>query len=559
MGLRACRGAVKIMGERKGAKLGLFLAVLLGLSPPAFGENLPPQNLFFADSPWPKMHGGSGNNKISIVAGPTEPSRPLRPDEITWKKLGPFEAPSAGYSTPYPNGRRTIVLGMLQSIVKLDAETLETISTYAVRPGHFYSDDQIGRLVNGLDKLNAAGDRQPLYDEMAKHVVPVLSDEYTANLYGLLTRKNERLFFSYDKRSGKRYLQFYGDKNEGDFYSPLVLKREWQIPDIEGHPFAPLAANLTYDGWIVVVSNTGTVLVTSDDFEAHYTMVLAPAAQGSSDLMQSYVRNGIAVDDKGGIYVVTKDFLARVQWTGKGLTMDEARGAWKVPYPSGARGSGTTPVLMGWGDGEDHLIAVADGLNDNPHMMVFWRDAIPNDWKGLPGYDRRVAGVTDVSFVEGVKASTHIENSPVVKGYGIFSTAESPSQPVGDQGSVLKQFVAEGLSASLTGTEAVGGVKWEWNPQSRKLQLAWRTPLKLALSICTPSVNDLMYCVGRRDGKFTLEGLNWKTGASAVHYNLGSSLRYFAYNPLVVAPNGAVDLLGVMGLVRMAPHRSMKD
>jgi len=76
MGLRACRGAVKIMGERKGAKLGLFLAVLLGLSPPAFGENLPPQNLFFADSPWPKMHGGSGNNKISIVAGPTEPSRP---------------------------------------------------------------------------------------------------------------------------------------------------------------------------------------------------------------------------------------------------------------------------------------------------------------------------------------------------------------------------------------------------------------------------------------------------------------------------------------------------
>ena len=79
------------------------------------------------------------------------------------------------------------------------------------------------------------------------------------------------------------------------------------------------------------------------------------------------------------------------------------------------------------------------------------------------------------------------------------------------------------------------------------------TPLKLAASICTPSVNGILYCIGRRDGNYTLEGLDWKTGRSDFHYTLGPSFTHFSYNNLVVAPNGAVDLLNWMGVSRMQP------
>ena len=137
----------------------------------------------------------------------------------------------------------------------------------------------------------------------------------------------------------------------------------------------------------------------------------------------------------------------------------------------------------------------------------------------------------------------------------MFAAAETPAQPVPPQGSVIKQVIAEGVAGSLVGSEAQGGTKWEWDPVKRELRQAWMTPLKLNASICTPSVNGVLYCIGRRNGQFTLEGIDWKTGKSAVHYTLGNSFRYFSYNNLVVAPNGAVDLFNWMGLTRMQPKR----
>jgi hypothetical protein len=314
---------------------------------------------------------------------------------------------------------------------------------------------------------------------------------------------------------------------------------------------------MTHDGWVIVASKTGVILAVTPDFKSYRMLNLAANTDASLSAMQSFVRNGIAIDDQNGIYVVTKDFLARVQWTGTELSMDPGMGAWRAPYPSGPRGSGTTPALMGWGNDADHLVAIADGTDDDPHLMLFWRDRIPDDWKGIPGYDRRVAAAVQATFQKGVKSDQRIENSPPVMGYGVFATAETPSKPVPKQDSVPKQFVAETIAASLPGSEATGGTKWEWNPKVRQLEMRWMTPLKLADSICTPCVNGLLYCIGRRGKDFTLEGINWKTGHSDFHYVLGPSFKNFAYTNMVVAPNGAFDLLNWvgMGLRRIQPAK----
>ena len=537
-------------------KTSIFFAVATLLAVNVAAMNLPPMNPYLADSSWPKIHGGSDSDKISRVVGPRGNSklgRALRKDEMIFKAEGPFEVVPASYSGTYADGHRVIWLGTHQHVVKLDADTLETLSTYSTRDGLYLDNEEIEGVIARIDKLVKAGNRQAIYDEAAKTLVPALRDEQIGNSYDILNRQNEKLLFFKNRHTGKRYLQFYGDAVAGDSRAAIVLKREWEIPEIEGKTFVPFAANMTFDGWLIVVSNTGAVLALSNDFKEYRTLSLAPDNDASANSMQSFVRNGFSIDEQGGIYIATKDFLARVQWTGKELSMDPALGAWKVSYASGERGSGTTPALMGYGDNEDHLVMLSDGTDHDPHLMLYWRDRIPDDWPGIPGYDRRLAGISSIEFKKGEKAHARLENSPPIMGYGVFAAPESPSPMPPKQDNVLKQFVAEALASSLTGSEAVGGTKWEWNPKTRKLDVAWMTPLKLAASICTPSVNGILYCIGRRDGNYTLEGLDWKTGRSDFHYTLGPSFTHFSYNNLVVAPNGAVDLLNWMGVSRMQP------
>ena len=275
----------------------------------------------------------------------------------------------------------------------------------------------------------------------------------------------------------------------------------------------------------------------------------------STNAMQSFVRNGIAVDNSNGIFVVTQDFMARVQWTGKDLSINPADGAWMAPYPSGRVGSGTSPALMGWGD-EDQLVIIADG--ENKYLTAFWRDKIPEDWKGIEGYDRRVAGIARIMFGDKPDLRARIENAATVLGYGVFFANEVPSVAPASQGNnFVKTFLSSSISSGLNGSEAVGATKWLWDPKTRKLNQAWNQPHKLTGGMCTIcNVTRVLYCVSRREGAFNLEGINWDTGKSMVHYKLGNSVKFFPWNNMVVAPNGAVDLfnwLG-MGISRMQPN-----
>lgn len=107
--------------------------------------------------------------------------------------------------------------------------------------------------------------------------------------------------------------------------------------------------------------------------------------------------------------------------------------------------------------------------------------------------------------------------------------------------------------------EAPGATVIKWNPDTRRLETAWTSPLNFARSVCAVSaVNELLYCWGARNGQWTMEAVEWHTGHSAFHYVLGDSEKFNSFGaPIAIAPNGAIDCscVGGLGLVRVQPRR----
>ena len=133
------------------------------------------------------------------------------------------------------------------------------------------------------------------------------------------------------------------------------------------------------------------------------------------------VDNGIAVADGGGVYVVTSKYMRKVVWTGSKLSADEADGAWHEPYDYDAdkpgfwlsRGSGATPVVMGFGQ-DDQLVLIPDA-GDPVKLVAYWRNEIPEDAPLVDGAgSQRVAAAVPLDF----PVVTTVEWSPTCTATG---------------------------------------------------------------------------------------------------------------------------------------------
>ena len=532
-------------------KTSLTVSLLLASVVSAMAADKPAApyaNPYMADSAYTVTHSRSD---FTALAGPVGPTRRLSADEIKWKALGPVNGFIPVYSSPYPNGKRVIWVGGFDRVAKLDADTLEVLTTYAVGGTTYFGNDEIERHIAAMDKADDKG--------MLDYVTKLWAEAgpQLPAFYRMLSRENE-LYLPRRAPDGSLALQVYGEADATDPASKIQFRREWKIP-AEVSKAGIFGMQITSDGRIVIVTQDGTMIALARDFSS-YSFIKLPSKnpnEETRDIFTSFVRNALSTDDHGGIFVVTRDNLHRVQWTGEKLSLDEADGAWSAPYPNEiVWGSGTTPNLMGWGPKEDHLVVIADGTRGN-NMMAFWRDKIPDDWKGLPGFDRRVAGITKVKFGIAKDEQPQIENGLVVYGYGAFIDNSNPVGHLPDMGSRMKQYLAESWYMHVPGHEPLGGTKIEWDPQARVLKTAWSTQANFVSSICTISgATELLYCWGSRNREWTLEGVDWKTGKSAFHYPLGKSQRYNVYGgPIIIAPNGAVDCgcTGGLGMVRIQP------
>jgi hypothetical protein len=295
---------------------------------------------------------------------------------------------------------------------------------------------------------------------------------------------------------------------------------------------ALVGMNMTYDGWIILVTEDGDALAVSRDLATVHRTRLAnsegaaaysEAARQAGRTGYGWVRNSYAVDDQGGIYIVSAGYLHKVVWTGSALSTAAGDGAWSAPYRDGTdRGSGATPVLMGFGPDEDHLVAFTDG-DELMHVTLYWRDALPPGWKRLPGApSRRVAGMLPADMGDPDRAAIQSEQATIVAGYGALVVNNEPASvpdgfPAGRARSLLVGYLGNDERFTPHGMQ-----KFVWNPEADELHVAWvNRDVSSPNSVPFVSTGSgIVYTVGAREGRWTLEGVDWRSGRSAFHYVL---------------------------------------
>ena len=294
--------------------------------------------------------------------------------------------------------------------------------------------------------------------------------------------------------------------------------------------------NMTFDGRLVLATEDGWVVVVERNFSAYQALELPCAreegAVGYSARKRAetgrggngWVRNSMAVGDDSGIYVASLQHMHKMIWTGSRLSADAGDSAWSEPYSNGGgNGSGATPTLMGFGKADRFVVITDDDRRMN--VVIYWRDRVPAGWRAPAGAPTpRIAGQLPATMGDPTRTAIQSEQSVVVSGYGaLVVNNEAASIPPGFPPAASRLLVSYlGDDPAFT---PHGLQKFEWDPARRTFREAWANT-EVASPSTVPFVStpaNLLYTGGVRDGLWTLEALDWTTGASAFHYVLGGS------------------------------------
>jgi hypothetical protein len=233
---------------------------------------------------------------------------------------------------------------------------------------------------------------------------------------------------------------------------------------MNGGPPILIGLNATFDGTLIAASLDGSVIAVDRS--------LTP--QSISGFRAERFWNSIAVDEQGGVYAVSDKRLHKLVWTGRGFSTRAEDGAWSEPTRwvqttrrCAARGSGTTPTLLGLESDRDQFVLIADAANVN-NLVLYWRDAIPEDWEQLEGRPRRIAGKAPVDFGRGDLTDSYSENSPIALGYGTVIANNKPSNGMGC-------CIRQPALAERSERGAEGRAEVAWDPQ-RRAESAWVRP-----------------------------------------------------------------------------------
>lgn len=505
--------------------------------------NMPPSNPYLADSSYAMAHGNPAQQDSVPQAGPTGPSRALRPEEIDYQHVGPghFGATTSGL---YADGRRVLWGNGLDRIVKIDHDSFEVLQQFPFPGAEVYGAEEADAAIAAMDADNDG------VLALARGFRQMLKYRDLANLYTVLDRDHNYYIGSRDGT-----ITAYGDADPRDSRSAIVKLREMRLPaEVTGYV---MGLNMTYDGWLLVVTEHGYVALVQRDFSETRTLRLRHS-EGAEDKAtgptgRGWIRNGPALDAEGGIYIASQEHMHKVVWNGERLSSEPEDGAWTSPYRnSWGHGSGATPSLMGFGE-EDRFVVITDG-EPRMNLVLYWRDQVPESWRGLPDYDRRVAGVQPVTMGEESLASIQSEQSVVVAGYGALVVNNEPN----NEPWYLPER-ARGLLVGLLGNnprhQPYGVQKFEWRPQTQSFQPAWvNREVSSPSSVPLVSVaSNLVYLIGARDGQFTLEALDWSTGDSSFHYFIGGQRYNVMYAGTLLDEAGRVHYGTPWGRVRLRP------
>ena len=512
------------------------------------------RNPFLANSQNPIAHGRCDQQDCTPIAGALPAGGPQVGEVLgtgdlqhTWLGPGHFGGLISG---EYPDGRRVIWSNGRERVVKLDYETLEVLSTFDVGDGDPSTREEWEAGVAGLDDLSG--------DEAIGHAVDLASRFMTGldGVYALLDLDNT-LFLG-----RKSCAVAYAEVDPGDRSSAIVEKARWDKPDgIEGFF---VGVNMTPDGRLVLSTDHGWLVSLARDFSDHVAIRIPGAAEEAADhcaRMEAqrgntgygWVRTSLCCDDAGGIYISSVDHTHRVVWTGDRFSLDEVDGAWSAAYRNGTgHGSGTTPSLMGFGPDEDRFVVIGDG-DEVVNITLFWRGRIPDDWAQLPGApSRRIAGIGPANMGDPALPAIQTEQSITVSGYGAMTVNNEPAScpeylPL--QGARMLSFLL-GHHAEY---RPRGLHKYQWDPVERQLREAWvNTEISSPNSVPSVSLGaGLVYTCGTRDGRWTIEALDWSTGEAVGHLEVGDSLYNTLGAGVILDEDGRILYGTIFGKVRL--------
>ena len=230
-------------------------------------------------------------------------------------------------------------------------------------------------------------------------------------------------------------------------------------------------------------------------------------------------------DEEGGIYLNSLNHLHRVVWNGEKFSFSQKDGGWSSQYRNGTGyGSGTTPSLMGDDPSKDRFVVIGDGDNV-VNITLFWRGLIPEDWERLPNApSRRIAGLGPANMGDVAKGSIQTEQSITVAGYGAMTVNNepkfSPSWLPERAGRLLAFFLGHYHLFTPYGLH-----KYEWNPEKAEFIEAWVNK-EVSSPNSVPQVSigsNVVYTCGTRQGKWSIEAIDWSTGESLGYWLTGDS------------------------------------
>ncbi len=571
-------GSMAPAGSQAPANKGEHLA-----STPASQPNYAPPNPYLAASVAPVGHINSAQSTGMNHAGPAGPSEDLSQENggLTYTHLGPGHFGFA-ISPPYPNGKRVIWSNGADRISKLDYDTMEVIDEYFLENSAVTLANEGPVTEEQADSATSRLDWLPKWRWTGLATVAAtisLAKKYygggLAGVYYLLSNDNTLYV------GGKESILAYGDVTPGEQGSAITLQKEWMKPPEITGGFNSM--NMTYDGWLVSATDDGWVVLINRDLTEYHAVQLDGAEvaptwnqhmldigrrQGSA----TWVRNGPAIDKDGNIFIPSLQHMHKLVWDGETLSSDPADGAWSVPYnnhgeisvtfddiidPATGKafsfenvsvGSGSTASLMGFGE-EDQFVVITDG-DEVMNMVLFWRNEIPADWEQLPGApSRRIAGMLRADIGRPDAEAVQTEQSVVVGGYGAFVVNNAPASkplPQAPNGAYI------GLAGHHPDYTPHGMQKFEWDPQERRLKQDWinRSVSSVNSVPIVSNAANMVYTVGARKGRWTLEALDWSTGESVFHYVTDSSRYNTQFSGVMMDQEGRIMHTTIHGIVR---------
>lgn len=551
-------------------------AICLVTASAAFADPaiMAPKNPYLADVALPMVHDDPSQSDALLQAGPTGIHQ-LDESQILRAPAGPLNATAMGPVT-YPNGDQVVWTNSPTRVAKILVSNgqYKEIVHYVLPHADYISPEKTEEI---KAKLDSAKDEAEMLDYVSK-TFPLYLETVASRsgIYSMLGAGNELILLSHNK------IVVLGDKDPNDAYSPIVIKRSFDIPpaalatwtmrwrtivprlmsgggagglDVTFSDIAKilqdfvLALNMTYDGHIVFATVTGTVGIIDKEFKGE------PQLVNLND--GGLVTNSFAVDDKGGIYIASNKAMHKVVWTGTKLSTDEADGAWVSEYDnfegdhggarSGSTGTGSTPTLMGFGPDEDKLVVITDG-SKRMKLVAFWRDQIPADFKQKPGTKSpRIADQIEVSFGRTDLDASQSEQSVAVLGTGAFVVNNTIQNPV-------KGGLETVLVSGVTREGPRGVERLDWDKASRSFKETWwQSDISSPSTVPMISAGSSQVYFNRYvDKAWEVTGLDWETGAVKTRLITNGSQAYNgAYTVIQVLPEGDIVYGALLGSTRL--------